>query len=148
MSYRRILRIEIAITEGPRRGRGGRCRSRVSRSRRTSEGARPASPPAAWVWAPASRPPSLPRRGPPPRPSGRNGASLTGPWGRISRFPPPPPPRPKAYIDPASSNGPRPGGLAVYDLGLSSRVLGFQSRPGRPSRTILARFGWDLGVAY
>ncbi len=39
--------------------------------------------------------------------------------------------RPKAYIEPASCNGPRPGGLAVYDLGLSSRVLGFESRPGR-----------------
>src|SRR2546425_11450415 len=25
----------------------------------------------------------------------------------------------------------RPGGLAVYDLGLSSRVPGFESRPGR-----------------
>src|SRR2546428_3144879 len=40
--------------------------------------------------------------------------------------------RPKGFIEPASSNGPRPGGLAVYDPGLSSRVLGVESRPGRP----------------
>ena len=40
-------------------------------------------------------------------------------------------PRPKPYIESSPTTRPRPGGLAVYDLGLSSRVPGFESRPGR-----------------
>src|SRR3989304_3518830 len=40
-------------------------------------------------------------------------------------------PRPKTYIESSPTTRPRPGGLAVYDLGLSSRVPGFESRPGR-----------------